>query len=269
MEKKPSPNGETAPAPKKTSEKAEALGRKLQDMQPHLKTLKMLEKENLLDPDELSFLIDIRNKNPEAIKKIIKDANIDPLDLNIEDNVNYKPVNRSVSDAEMAFDDALAALSGQTNGGQTIQVINQTWDKQSMELLWEQPGLLEIFHEQRENGIYDQIVAEIEHQKTFGKIASNTPFIQAYTIAGDELKKSGRLAPTPKEEPAPVTETTKPAPQPQVIATRTQTPKPVVSNSDRAKAAAPTPSSTKKAGQKINPLEMADDVFMKQFEGRL
>ena len=44
-------------------------GRKLQDMQPHLKTLRMLEKNNLLDEGKLSYLIDLDQKNPDAIKK--------------------------------------------------------------------------------------------------------------------------------------------------------------------------------------------------------
>ncbi len=245
------------------------FGRKLQDMQPHIKTLRMLEKENLLDPNELSYLIDLRNKNPDAIKKLIKESNIDPLDLNMEDNVDYKPVNRSVSDAEVAFEDALVNLKDRPTGNETIQHINQTWDKESLALLWDQPGLLEVFQDQRENGIYDKIVAEISHQKTFGKIAPNTPFIRAYTIAGDALAKSGGLKPSSKEEPAPVAETLKPAHQPQVIGTRVQTPKPVVANSDKAKAAESTQSSARKASAIVNPLSMPDDVFMKTFEGRL
>jgi hypothetical protein len=64
------------------------FGRKIQDLQPHLKTVRMLEKNDLLDPERLSFLIDINNKNPEAIKKLIKDSGIDPLDFNNEDNVD-------------------------------------------------------------------------------------------------------------------------------------------------------------------------------------
>ena len=245
------------------------FGRKLQDMQPHIKTLRLLEKENLLDPTELSYLIDLRNKNPEAIKKLIKDSNIDPLDLNIGDNVDYTPVNRSVSDAEVAFEDALAAIKDRPNGSDTIQLINQTWDKESLALLWEQPALLDVFQTQRENGVYDKIVAEIEHQKTFGKIPHNTPFVQAYTIAGDSLVKSGGLPGAPSDQPAPVTETPKPAVQPRVLATRTQPPKPAVANNDKAKAAAPTQSSPRKAAAVINPLDMPDDVFLKQFEGRL
>lgn len=245
------------------------FGRKLQDIQPHVKTLRMLEKENLLDPNELSYLIDLRNKNPEAIKKLIKDSNIDPLDLNIGDNVDYTPVNRSVSDAEVAFEDALSALKERTNGSETIQIINQTWDKESLALIWEQPALLDVFQTQRENGVYDKIVAEIEHQKTFGLIPHNTPFVQAYTIAGDALVKSGGLPGAPSDQPAPVTETPKPAVQPRVLATRTQPPKPAVAHNDKANAAAPTQSSTRKAAAVINPLSMSDDEFLKRFEGRL
>lgn len=114
-------------------------GRKLQDMQPHLKTLRMLEKNNLLDEGRLSYLIDLDQKNPDAIKKLIKDAGIDPLDLNMDDNANYRPTNHSVSDTEVAFSEALKDVSAQPGGRETIQQINTTWDKTSKEALWAQP----------------------------------------------------------------------------------------------------------------------------------
>src|SRR5690606_14448580 len=88
-------------------------GRKLQDMQAHMKTLRMLEKNNLLDESKLSFLIDLEQKNPEAIKKLNKDSGIDPLDLNMDDNANYRPTNHSVSDTEVAFNEALKDVAAQ------------------------------------------------------------------------------------------------------------------------------------------------------------
>ena len=54
--------------------------KKMQQIAPQRKTLMMLEK-NGIDQDTLNFLIDIKNKNPQAIAKLLKDANIDPLDV--------------------------------------------------------------------------------------------------------------------------------------------------------------------------------------------
>jgi hypothetical protein len=243
------------------------FGRKLQDIQPHLKTLRMLEKANLLDENELSYLIDIRNKNPDAIKKLIKDSGIDPLDLNVEDNVTYTPQNHSVSDKEMAFTETLQELQAQPKGVETLQVINRTWDDESKQVLWDQPQIMSIIQTQRDTGVYDQIVAEVDRQRTIGLIPLNTPFLQAYKLAGDTL-----FPPQPGPQ-APTTTTTPPAAQaqsePKVIATRPAAPKAQVQNSDKASAASPTKTTPRKAATFVNPLEMADDEFLKKFEGRL
>lgn len=252
-------------------------GRKLQDMQPHLKTLRMLEKNNLLDEGKLSYLIDLDQKNPDAIKKLIKDAGIDPLDLNMDDNANYRPTNHSVSDTEVAFSEALKDVSAQPGGRETIQQINTTWDKTSKEALWAQPELLRIIQSQKENGLFDQISAEMERKKMLGEIAPNTPFLEAYKIAGDALVAANSLI-LPGSKTAPKTETPAPAAPVQgktdqqpakVLGTRTAAPKSAASANDKAKAAASPQSSSRKAKETVNPLDMADDEFLKQFNGRI
>ena len=55
----------------------------------------------------------------------------------------------------------------------------------------------------------------------------------------------------------------------QVLGTRTAAPKSDASTNDKAKAAASPQSSSRKAKETINPLDMADDDFLKQFNGRI
>lgn len=250
-------------------------GRKLQDMQPHLKTLRMLEKNNLLDETRLSYLIDLDQKNPEAIKKLIKDSGIDPLDLNIDDNAHYRPRDHSVSDNEVAFTEALKEVASQPGGRETIQQINSQWDQTSKDFLWSHPEVLSIIQEQRNNGIYDLITAEIDRKKMLGEIAPTVPFLEAYKIAGDALVATNSLnqsgsgtAASPQQAPAPAPHQVDQQAS-KVLGTRTATPKSAAPNSDKVKAAASTPSSSRKAKEFVNPLEMADDEFLKQFENRL
>lgn len=248
-------------------------GRKLQDMQPHLKTLRMLEKNNLLDQNKLGFLIDLNSKNPEAIKKLIKDSGIDPLDLNMDDNANYRPTDHSVSDNEVAFAEALKDVSSQPGGRETIQHINSTWDQKSKEFLWGNPEVLAVIQDQRTNGIYDAITAEIDRKKMLGEIAPNVPFLEAYKIAGDALVASKSLT-QPGSQPATQPSNSAPAQKAdqqagRVLGTRTAAPKSSATNSDKAKAASSPTNSSRKAKETINPLDMADDDFLKQFENRL
>lgn len=249
-------------------------GRKLQDLQPHLKTLRMLEKNSLLDETEISYLIDLKQGNPEAIKKLIKDSGIDPLDLNVEDNVNYIPQNHAVSDREMAFQDVVAEVRALEGGQETIRTINQTWDQQSCAVIWENPEVLKVIQSHRENGHYDKIATEIDRQKLLGNIPAGTPFLKAYHAVGTsmfpDLAQTGQTPqPSPSLTPAPAVNQGTPQPQPQVIATRPGQPKPQVSNNDKARAASPTQTTPKKAATVVNPLELADDEFLKQFGNRL
>ncbi|RRY03823.1 hypothetical protein [Brucella anthropi] len=239
-------------------------GRKIQDLQPHLKVLRMLEKNDLMDEERLSFLIDVNQKNPDAIKKIIKDSGIDPLDLNINDNVDYAPKSHAVSDQEMAFNEALDDVKSYPSGNETLRTINQTWDQVSKQALGDNPKILKVIQEQRDSGIYDQIVAEIDRQKILGTIPHSTPFLQAYTIAGDHLQATNGFKVKANPTQPEVT------PQPQVIATRTAAPKAQVQNGDKAAAAAsPKTIPANKAATTVNPLEMADDDFLKTFQGRI
>lgn len=249
-------------------------GRKLQDMQPHLKTLRMLEKNNLLDEGKLSYLIDLDQKNPDAIKKLIKDSGLDPLDLNMEDNANYRPTNHSVSDTEVAFAETLKEVATLPGGRETIQLINTTFDKTSKEAIWAQPELLSIIQSQRENGLYDQITSEVERKKMLGEIAPNTPFLEAYKIAGDALVAANSLILSGSEkvtDPNPAASTTPAQGKAdqqagRVLGTRTAAPKSSAPNNDKAKAASSPQSSSRKAKETINPLDMADDEFMKSFK---
>lgn len=238
-------------------------GRKLQELQPALKSLRMLEKHGLLDDTKLSYLIDLDQKNPEAIKKLIKESGIDPLELNTTDPVSYTPANRTVSDNEMAFTTSLRELESSPEGKATIQEINTTWDPTSKQVLFKSPELLSVIQIQRENGIYAQIATEIDRQKMLGQIPQNKPFIEAYKIAGDYLVSTNNLK-APVQTAAPAADI-KPAPQEKVIVdTKVAKPASTVANDDKAKAAAGTKtSSARRAASTINPLAMSDEEFMK------
>lgn len=250
--------------------------KKMQDLVPHRKVLTMLQNNGLLDEDKLSYLIDLDNKNPEAIKKLIKDSGIDPLEIDTASEPAYIEGTHRVSDAEVNFRSALDELGSTPDGKETLQVINGTWDQASKELLWKHPETLAIIQAQREVGIYDRIAAEMDRRVTLGAIPAGTPFLQAYKIVGDALTEANAFDDL-KEKPEGNASTAKTAPQgqgdngsePKVVATRAATPRSPVANGDAASAASPTRAAPKSAQVFVNPLSMPDDEFMKTFSGRL
>lgn len=234
--------------------------RKMQALQPYRKVMLMLENNGLMDEDKLSYLIDLDKKNPEAIRKLLKDSGTDPLDIDMEGEINYQKGNHRVSDTEAAFATELDDLKSTPEGQATLGVISQTWDEASKNALFENRGLLQTIQSQRENGIYDIITNEINRLNMLGQIPAGTPFIQAYNYVGDALAKQGafnHLAGKPVEPKPEVTA------QRAAVATRVVKPKPTVTHSEQASAASPSRAAPKKVERFINPLALSDEEFAK------
>ena len=245
--------------------------RKMQDIAPHRKILAMLENNGLLDEAKLSFFIDLDKKNPEALKKLIKDSGVDPLDIDVSSEPAYQAGNHKVTDSEIAFRAVLEDLQSTPTGQETISLINSSWDQASKEELWKAPEVMATIQQQRENGIYDAISAEINRQAMLGKIPAGTPFIQAYLNVGNEMNARGAF--TKPNVPnsngvqnAPMqTTATVNAP----VATRVVAPKSQVTNSAAANAAASTRQSQKRVLPVVNLQNMSDDDFLKNWQNRL
>lgn len=163
--------------------------KKMQSLAPYRKLMLMLEKNNLLDENKISYLIDLDKKNPLAINKLLKDSGIDPLDINLDNPEEYKTnTNNFVSNQEVAFKSTLQDIQSTPNGNETIGLIN-SWDDTSKGYLWEHPEIMSYIHDQKQSGVYDRIVAEIDRRKMLGYIQNDLPFLQSYYLVGEDLKK--------------------------------------------------------------------------------
>lgn len=231
--------------------------RKMQAIAPYRKTLLMLENNGLLDENKLSFLIDLDKKNPEAIKKLIKESGIDPMEIDTDADIKYQEGNHRVTDEEATFASIINDIRESDNGTETLNVIN-SWDDASKEVLWKNPEIARVIHEQinSDNKIFEIINNEINRRKTLGTIPPNTPFLQAYKIVGDELVQEANRQQQLQARKEPVV--TKPAVK-----------KSKLTNSDKVKSAATTRTTSKTATKFINPLAMDDDEFLKQMKNRL
>jgi hypothetical protein len=241
--------------------------RKMQELQPHRKMLMMLKEANLDEP-KLSYLIDLEKKDPEAIKKLVKDSGIDPLDIDTTKESGYRPGGNELTDSDVSFRSTLDDLSQTPEGQSTIVEVNTRFDAPSKEELWKQPEILQIIHSQRENGIYALITEEMDRQKLLGKIPANVPFLHAYKMVGDELAAQSALPDTSGKAPG-ATNDQAGKPAPVIVDTRVKAPKSAVDNDDAASAASSTRGSTSTKADPVNVFAMSDDAFMKQMEGRV
>lgn len=246
--------------------------RKMQDIAPHRKILAMLENNGMLDESKLSYYIDLEKKNPEAIKKLIKESGIDPLDIDLKAESTYQQGNHQVGDDEVAFRSALEDVKSTPTGQETLRVIDSTWDKTSKEELWKSPEVLSIIHQQRENGIYDRVVTEVQRQTMLGVIPTGTAFVQSYMRVGNELGAKGAFADIAPLQVAQASQNAGVLSAAQVnlpVATRVVAPKPQVTNSADANAAAASRGNPKRIAPIANLQGMGDEDFMKNWANRL
>ena len=166
--------------------------RKMEAMKPYQKVLKTLERANLLDIEKVNFLIDLDKKNPEAIKKFLKDSGIDPMDLDLKDDINYKPTDHTVSDDELALGSVIDDIRGTASFDRTVDIITNEWDMASRKILLDNPDVIKNINDQVEAGIYDLIADRLANERLFGKHKGLSDLV-AYKAVGDAMHSEGKF----------------------------------------------------------------------------
>ena len=218
---------------------------KMQGLAPYRKKIQMLQNAGLLEDEKLNYLIDLASGNPGAIQKLLKDRNIDPLDMNVSEDSKYVPGNHSVSDEEVRFQTVLDDLKSTPEGRETLSTVNGM-DQASLSEIWKDPSLMNTLHEQRQNGVYKLITDEIDHQKMLGNIPEGTPFLKAYKSVGDYLLQQQQAK---QQSYLPKGTLNQP-----------------VKDNRQVKGVAPTGRSKKPNQTFVDPFSLSDEEFEKQFK---
>lgn len=233
--------------------------KKMQALQPALRVVRMLENNKLMDESQLSYLIDLYQKKPEAIQKLLADSQFDPHTVDADKAATYVPGDHQVSEPEMRFQAVLDEIESTTTGKELIFEVAKQWDADSRQALFQEPQLLHVIHEQKANGLYARITSEVERRRILGEL-QGVPFLAAYKTVGDDLHAKGLLAQAQTVE----------QPKPTPVATRVATPAPKAGNGAAAKAASPTRSTPAAAkAPEVNYLELSDEAFLKSMQGRV
>lgn len=167
--------------------------RKMETIKPHMRVLRALEKAELLDPNRINFLIDLDQKKPEAIKKLLKDADIDPLSVDLEGSGDYSPTDHTPGDAEMAVRDVLENIQHSPKFAETVELITKGLDTKSRKLLQESPETIATLNEHIETGLYDLVRNRVENERLLGKLPPGLSDLEAYYQVGDAMYRAGEF----------------------------------------------------------------------------
>lgn len=257
--------------------------KKMTQLKPGLKTLKLLEEAGVRDEAALGHLLDLHRRDPAAIAKLVADAKIDPMDIDTEQGASYAPKMRTVSDVELDLDAAIDAIVDTPTYSRTITVIGRDWDDASKQAIGAEPALVGIINDHVANGIFDAITTEITRQRTYGKLAGVSD-LDAYQRIGEELDAQGALAGLTgadnrtgsdgSDSGGSAPDKTRTSPN----GTQALPGQPGSSSAQsndarerRRRAAGAAPSQTNKAAgaDQANPLAMSDEEFMKKYGNEL
>ena len=239
--------------------------RKTMEIAADRKFLVMLEKHQLKDEAKLSFLIDLANKNPEAITKLITDSGVDPLDIDTSAPSKYSPGNHSVSDDEIRFTETLTEVNSTPEGQQVVQRIFSGWDQASQGHMWKEPEAMRVLLAQKQSGVFDIVEGEVERRRLLGQIPATTSYLDAYRYVGLELGQAGAFNHLPAFQ-SQVAAAQHPAAN-SPIATRAASTVAKPAADPTVRAAAPTrPTARISSKPTIDDLaDLSDEEFLKRF----
>lgn len=191
--------------------------KKMQLMAPLKKAAESLSRADIKE-DDLNFLIDVHKGDKEAIKKLLTKHNVDPMELDL-DSTNYVPKNNIVSDEDVEYSNILDDIRDSLPKIQ--EIMTSTWDTKSKEALLKDPNLMRALHEEIAMGRFDNVQAQLEIEKTFGRYKGKSD-VEAYIdlvtkLAAKEQsnhQSDGTNKPTPKADvpTKPIPDKTKAAP---------------------------------------------------------
>ena len=224
-----------------------SYSQKMAAMKPGLNILRTLDQHNLNDPVKISYLIDLHNKKPEAIAKLIKDSEIDIYDFDTEEKSSSYVPDTKVRD-QTKLEEVVNELSTSEGFSEVFNTISTEWDVASRQAIIDNPGLLKIIQAQKESGAYDRIVEAVAHERMLGRL-TEVNYIDAYVAVEQGMFGTQKAV---EDKPKKTFKASRPKAKP-------------TNNSNKRKVASPN-SSSNKAEDTFNPLEVSDEELLQIME---
>lgn len=160
--------------------------KKTQAIAPWRKHISALEEAGV-SKEELDIFIDMKKGDKGAAARLLKQAGIDALEMEEEDDANYKPKFHGKTDAQIKLDEAIDHIRSDQEYNITQHVVADQWDEKSREVMIDNPSMIAELHEDIKSGVYNNVLPEANKLKAMdgGKKSD----LEYYLMAGDEYYK--------------------------------------------------------------------------------
>lgn len=163
------------------------------EYKPFLKALE--ERKLTTDADKFNLAMSIIDGDPEAIKKVLKEKGIDPLELDLED-IKYTEKNTLPSKAQLLIEDTYEQAENLGVGDKFTRVINKDWDIKSLQELVTNNAVRADLLQHLSDGTYDIVSNEIKKMELLDAtgVLNGMTSIDKYRLAVERLSKQNQKA---------------------------------------------------------------------------
>lgn len=231
---------------------------KTQQIAPYRKTLAFLRDNNALDDTKLSYMVDLINKDEKAVKQLIREMTAEPkeegkqklefYDLDPEqeeESQRYHFQNKNtITDEQLNFRETFDEVNASEGGNAFLNKINQKFDSSSLDYLYQNPHAIKLLYQADRAGQFDQIMDKMQYNDMIHpENVQRENTITRFMKTGQSMPE---LFPQ-NQQPT----------QQQVVQQRQQ--------QNRVKSASIPRASGAKSRTFVDPLDMSDEEFKKQF----
>ncbi len=179
--------------------------RKMRDIKPLRAVGETLAKAGIIvdgnvDEAALTRLLDISNGNKDALASLLKEQNIDPMEMEL-DEVEYTPESTMVSQEAIALQDVEKELVSRGSVNSVVTALDKL-DDRSKQFFNETPANLLKLEDDISSGAYEQIMGAVEYERSLGRLGELSD-MEAYMQFAKLSSQEAPAAPSAPRAKAP------------------------------------------------------------------
>ena len=132
------------------------------EYKPFIKALE--ERKLTTDAEKFNLAMNLLDGDPEAIKKVLKEKGIDPLELDLDD-IKYTAKNVLPSKAQMLIEETYEQAENLGIGDKFSRVVNKDWDVSSLQELVNNGAVRNDLLQHLNDGTYEIVNNEIKRME--------------------------------------------------------------------------------------------------------
>lgn len=154
---------------------------KMAGIKPYYALIEVLKENGLTDANNLSYLIDLKNKKPEAIAKLIQESGHDTYELDDTKANGYVPTPIDISSQRAEI---VAIEQEYQNDPEFAEVLGtlSKWDDGSRTHIANNPTMIRMLMDHKKGGLFDQIMPAVQQQMALGRVQGT--ILEAYDQVG-------------------------------------------------------------------------------------